>query len=109
MPLDAAAPSSDPAVDRQENSPSGVFPPAETAGRWPDLAKMERDHILRTLEQTTYNQTVAARLLNIPRKQLARKIKTYQIDASLPPRAARQVSARVRATRIAAVACCISR
>ena len=75
-------PPSDPAVDRQENSPSGVFPPAETAGRWPDLAKMERDHILRTLEQTTYNQTVAARLLNIPRKQLARKIKTYQIDAS---------------------------
>ena len=32
------------------------------------------------LERTGYNQTAAARLLNIPRKQLGRKIKAYRIE-----------------------------
>ena len=57
-------------------------PCADGAGPWPELADAEREHILRTLERTGYNQTAAARLLNIPRKQLARKIKKHQIDTS---------------------------
>jgi DNA-binding NtrC family response regulator len=43
---------------------------------------VEREHLLQTLQRTDYNQTAAARLLNIPRKQLTRKIKKHRIDVS---------------------------
>jgi DNA-binding NtrC family response regulator len=72
--------------------PLVVFPsPARSAsaaaaldpsGPWPTLADLEREHIHRTLQRTGYNQTAAAELLGIPRKQLARKIKKYAIDAA---------------------------
>ncbi len=52
------------------------------AARWPTMSEMERDHIRRTLEHTDYNQSAAARLLQIDRHQLMRKIHKHGIDTS---------------------------
>jgi DNA-binding NtrC family response regulator len=41
--------------------------------KWPTLAELERQHIERTLEHTQYNQTAAARLLEISRQQIGAK------------------------------------
>jgi len=46
---------------------------------WPTLADVECDHIRKTLQQTYFNQSAAARLLGIDRKLLARKIKKYKL------------------------------
>ncbi len=51
-------------------------------GRWPTMSELEREHILRTLERTNFNQSAAARLLDMERHQLMRKIQKYGIDAS---------------------------
>ena len=80
--LAAQPPPSDLAEDCEGTSPSLAAPCADAGGPWPELAQAEREHILRTLERTGFNQTAAARLLNIPRKQLTRKIKKHQIDVS---------------------------
>ena len=48
---------------------------------WQTLAEMEEEHIRRTLQKTTNNRSAAARMLNVDRKLLARKIKKYDIDA----------------------------
>ena len=47
---------------------------------WPTLADVECAHVRRTLRETFYNQSAAARLLDIDRKSLARKIKKYNIN-----------------------------
>nr|NIL96669.1 AAA domain-containing protein [Planctomycetales bacterium]NIM08414.1 AAA domain-containing protein [Planctomycetales bacterium]NIN07889.1 AAA domain-containing protein [Planctomycetales bacterium]NIN77019.1 AAA domain-containing protein [Planctomycetales bacterium]NIO34202.1 AAA domain-containing protein [Planctomycetales bacterium] len=52
---------------------------------WPTLAEVEREHLARTLKGTFFNQSAAARLLGIDRKQLARKIKKYALH--IPRRA----------------------
>ena len=44
---------------------------------WPTAAEVERQHILRTLEHTGYNQSAAARLLGIDRHQLRRRMFEY--------------------------------
>lgn len=44
---------------------------------WPTLAEIEKAHIQRTLKKTFYNQSAAASLLGMDRKQLARRIKKY--------------------------------
>jgi DNA-binding NtrC family response regulator len=44
---------------------------------WPTLADVERTFIRVTLEHTHHNQSAAARLLRVDRRQLARKIKRY--------------------------------
>jgi len=46
---------------------------------WPTLTDVEAEHIRRTLKETFYNQSAAARLLGIDRKQLARKIRKYDL------------------------------
>jgi DNA-binding NtrC family response regulator len=46
---------------------------------WPTLSQVEAEHIRRTLKETFYNQSAAARLLGIDRKQLARKIRKYDL------------------------------
>ncbi len=51
-------------------------------GKWPTLAEMEADYLRRTLEETFYNQSAAARVLDVDRKLLSRKIKKY--DIALP-------------------------
>jgi DNA-binding NtrC family response regulator len=54
--------------------------PADTAYEsWPTLDEVEAEHIRRTLKETFYNQSAAARLLGIDRKQLARKIRKYDL------------------------------
>jgi DNA-binding NtrC family response regulator len=75
-------PPSDLTADGGGSSPNVEPPCTDGAGPWPDLAQAECEHILRTLQRTAYNQTAAARLLKIPRKQLVRKIKIYRIDVS---------------------------
>ncbi len=53
---------------------------------WPTMAQIERAHLVATLEQTGYNQSRAARLLNISRKALAGKIQRYAVDTTLSRR-----------------------
>ncbi len=56
------------------------------AGTWLSLAEVEKQHICRTLHETLYNQSAAARLLQIDRKMLSRKITKYGITVSGPRR-----------------------
>ena len=51
------------------------------SGEWPTLAGLEANHIRKTLEETFFNQSAAARLLGVDRKLLARKMKRYGIVA----------------------------
>jgi DNA-binding NtrC family response regulator len=62
--------------------------PLEGEHGWLSLADVERDHIRRTLKQTGFNQSAAARLLGIDRKLLARKIRKYglRVPAALARR-----------------------
>jgi DNA-binding NtrC family response regulator len=53
-------------------------------GEWLSLAEVEKQHISRTLHETFFNQSAAARLLQIDRKMLARKIKKYEIPTPGP-------------------------
>ena len=46
------------------------------------LDELQREHILRALERTGYNQRRAAELLGIHRQQLLRKIKKFGLDKS---------------------------
>jgi transcriptional regulator with PAS, ATPase and Fis domain len=62
----------------------GRPPRADPDGRnslrsWPTLAQSERRLIEDTLRRTFYNQSAAARLLDIDRRLLARKIRKYAI------------------------------
>lgn len=56
--------------------------PAEQESPWITLSELEREHLARTLEETHYNQSEAARLLDIDRNLLRRKIKRHDIDVS---------------------------
>jgi len=54
--------------------------PAERHDRpqaWPTMADVEREHLLRTLRHTGYNQSATARLLGWDRNQLRRKMRAY--------------------------------
>ena len=53
---------------------------ADEDATWPTLEKLERDHILYTLEHTYYNQSAAARLLGISRQALIRLMKKFDIS-----------------------------
>ena len=59
---------------------------ASATGEWLSLAEVEKQHISRTLQETFFNQSAAARLLQIDRKMLARKIKKYDIPIPGPRR-----------------------
>ncbi len=50
---------------------------------WPTLSQLEAEHIARTLEAVGYNKSAAARLLDIDRHVLARKIKKYNLQKPL--------------------------
>lgn len=64
---------------------SEVEAPKETwSSSWPTLAELEREHIRRTLNETGHNQSMAARMLNISRQQLVRKI--ARLGLEVPPR-----------------------
>ena len=44
------------------------------------LKKVEREHILATLEKTRWNRTEAAKILNIDYKTLYNKIREYDLQ-----------------------------
>lgn len=46
----------------------------------PSMAEQEKAHIIRVLEATNYNKVRAAKILDIPRTSLWRKIKKFGID-----------------------------
>lgn len=69
-------------VDPSPSAKSTELLSAADSQPWPAIRDLERDHILRTLEKTFYNQSAAARLLGIDRNLLRRKIRRYGIDIS---------------------------
>jgi DNA-binding NtrC family response regulator len=78
---------------RQIDEEQAISPPAtiplpvdERTGEWATLAVMEREHIRRTLEECFYNQSAAARLLDVDRKLLARKIRKHKIPVPVARR-----------------------
>ncbi len=57
---------------------------AAVDGHWRTMDEVEREHIRRTLVLTGWNQSAAARILDMERHQLARKIRKYGLYASVP-------------------------
>ncbi|MBA7561918.1 hypothetical protein ES708_03565 [subsurface metagenome] len=49
-----------------------------------NLQEIEKTVIRRTLEKTSWNKSLAARLLNIDRKALYNRIEKYNITPSYP-------------------------
>ncbi|MEQ8210093.1 MAG: sigma-54 dependent transcriptional regulator [Lacipirellulaceae bacterium] len=47
--------------------------------QWKTLDRVEEEHIKKTLKETFFNQSAAARMLGIDRKRLARKIEKYDL------------------------------
>jgi DNA-binding NtrC family response regulator len=60
-----------------------MAPPVQT-GRFPTLAEVQQDHIVRALEVTKGNRTRAARILGIGLRTLQRKLKQLSIPRSTP-------------------------
>jgi len=56
-----------------------------TGDRMPSLAEAERAHIVRVLEATEWNKKEAARVLDISRGTLYRKIVEYQLEPETRP------------------------
>ena len=54
--------------------------PLQTGDRLPSLAEAERAHIMRVLEAVQWNKKEAARVLDISRGTLYRKIEEYQLQ-----------------------------
>jgi DNA-binding NtrC family response regulator len=61
--------------------------------RMPSLAEAERAHIVRVLEATDWNKKEAARVLDISRGTLYRKIVEYQLEPETRPAGRRAVKA----------------
>ena len=68
--------------------------PTPTGDRLPSLAEAERAHIVRVLEAVQWNKKEAARVLDISRGTLYRKIVEYQLEPE--PRPAADAAARPR-------------
>lgn len=58
-------------------TPDEPEPTPASTDCWPTLYELEAQHIRRTLDLTAYNQSAAARLLDIDRHSLARKMKKH--------------------------------
>jgi DNA-binding NtrC family response regulator len=68
------------ARDAGDRRPASELPYAgDDLDSWPTLAESERRLIEETLQRTFYNQSAAARLLDIDRRLLARKIRKHRI------------------------------
>jgi transcriptional regulator of acetoin/glycerol metabolism len=59
--------------------------------RLPSLAESERAHIVRVLEAVDWNKKEAARVLDISRGTLYRKIVEYELEPEAKAPAARRV------------------
>ena len=76
--------------DHPQRPPNGTATPVNSlesveqfdalSGNWQTLAELEEAHVRRTLQETFFNQSAAARLLGVDRKLLARKMKKYGIS-----------------------------
>jgi len=55
---------------------------SEGGNDWPTLEEIERQHLEQTLEHTGFNQARAAKLLNVDRSVLRRRIRKYGLDVS---------------------------
>ena len=62
-----------------------LAPPQPTGDRLPSLAQAERTHIVRVLEAVQWNKKEAARVLEISRGTLYRKIDEYQLEREPRP------------------------
>src|SRR3954470_10433900 len=60
-------------------------PPPVAGDHLPSLAESERAHIVRVLEATTWNKKEAARVLDISRGTLYRKILEYRLEPEARP------------------------
>jgi transcriptional regulator of acetoin/glycerol metabolism len=65
--------------------------PAMPIGHPAPLAEIERDHIVRTLQQVKGNKAVAARLLGISRRAFYRQLERHGLHQPVP--VAREVMA----------------
>jgi two-component system response regulator HydG len=65
----------------------GKEPEVKSANRDITLERLEREHILATLERTSWNKSMAAKILGIERSTLDRKLKRYNV--SRPPKSGR--------------------
>jgi DNA-binding NtrC family response regulator len=63
--------------DANSASPQAIGVHYGDDGNWPTAAQVEREHIVRTLEHAAHNQSAAARLLDIDRHQLRRRMQEY--------------------------------
>ncbi len=63
--------------------------PVAGSDRMPSLAEAERAHIIRVLEAVSWNKKEAARVLDISRGTLYRKILEYQLEPEVRPAAPR--------------------
>ena len=59
---------------------TNAAPPQPSSDRMPSLAQAERSHIVRVLEAVQWNKKEAARVLEISRGTLYRKIDEYQLE-----------------------------
>lgn len=69
---------------RKEHLPSEIIVQSKAAGHPDSIPDMERDMILRVLQETQYNLHEAARRLKISRPTLYSKMKRFGIDFSYP-------------------------
>ena len=63
-------------------SPTAALP--TTVHRTAPLVEIEREHIVRTLEQVRGNKAVAARLLGISRRAFYRQLERHGLHTSIP-------------------------
>ncbi len=66
---------------------NGKEPEVKSANRDITLERLEREHILATLKRTSWNKSMAAKILGIERSTLDRKLKRYNV--SRPPKSGR--------------------
>lgn len=65
---------------------------ASKLGKWPTLKQFERYILQRTLERTSFNQAEAARILDINRGSLYRRVKEYHLSCSNTRQSALEVA-----------------
>jgi len=65
-----------------DNLQYSAVPSREASNSWPTLEEQEKDYILEVLNEVEGNKSKAAKILNIDRVSLWRKIKRYGLDIS---------------------------
>ena len=69
--MPSSAPAAAPGLARSENNPA-------------PLVEVEREHIIRTLQQVRGNKAVAARLLGISRRAFYRQLERHGLHQRIP-------------------------